>query len=330
LTQAHVNLSLLAREVASQKYLKQHSRRIAGQSFCDLPKLTANAADPMIESKTAPLLFLLGSRAAAATVFSIGYIAIVTPVAAQGKIPQLQSSDFAWLGGSEWGDPPRGLRGPLRNDPDYPNKDPLFRLRMGNWKDPVLKPWAAAQMKASNDELVGDRRKVPFAAQARCYPGGVPGQLLFAAEPLYFIQTSKIVYMIWQYDHMVRRVFLTDKHSENVKPSWFGESIGTYESEDTLVVDTIGLQSKSSYIDNHRTPHSDKLHVTERFTVGYDGSLAALVRVEDPDTFNEPLFMVQRWRRVPNELLETVCAENNVSRFEETPFPMPKARRPDF
>jgi hypothetical protein len=70
--------------------------------------------------------------------------------------------------------------------------------------------------------------------------------------------------------------------------------------------------------------------VTERFTVGYDGSLAALVRVEDPDTFNEPLFMVQRWRKVPNELLETVCAENNVSRFGENPFPMPQARRPDF
>jgi hypothetical protein len=125
--------------------------------------------------------------------------------------------------------------------------------------------------------------------------------------------------MIWQYDHIVRRVFLTDRHSKNVKPSWFGESIGTYESEDTLVVDTIGLQSKNSYIDNYRTPHTDKLHVTERFTVGYDGSLAALVRVEDPDTC-----------KVPNELLETVCAENNVSRFGENPFPMPQARRPDF
>ena len=44
-------------------------------------------------------------------------------------------------------------------------------------------------------------RAVPFAAQARCYPGGVPGQLLFPFEPLYFIQTPKEVWMIWQRDH---------------------------------------------------------------------------------------------------------------------------------
>jgi hypothetical protein len=283
----------------------------------------------MFKFRFAAQLLLLGKRVAPAAIFGVSCIGMIsTPLLAQGKIPRLQSSDFGWLGGSEWSDPPRGLRGPLRNDPDYPYRGPTPRI--GNWKDPVLKPWAAAQMKASNDEITSGKRKVPFAAQAQCYPGGVPGQLLFAAEPLYFIQTPKIVYMIWQYDHIVRRVFLTDKHSEYVKPSWFGESIGTYESEDTLVVDTIGLQSKSSYIDNYRTPHTDKLHVTERFTVGYDGSLAALVRVEDPDTFNEPLFMVQRWRKVPSELLETVCAENNVFRFGENPFPMPRARRPDF
>ena len=60
--------------------------------------------------------------------------------------------------------------------------------------------------------------------------------------------------MIWQRDHLVRRIFLTDRHSEQVTPSWFGESIGHYENGDTLVVDTIGLSTKISYIDNFRTP----------------------------------------------------------------------------
>jgi hypothetical protein len=52
--------------------------------------------------------------------------------------------------------------------------------------------------------------------------------------------------------------------SEHVTPSWFGESIGHYESGDTLVIDTIGLSTGISYIDNFRTPHSEKLHVVER------------------------------------------------------------------
>ena len=137
--------------------------------------------------------------------------------------------------------------------------------------------------------------------------------------------------MIWQRDHMVRRIYMTDKHSETVKPSWFGESIGRYENGDTLVISTIGLSTKNSYIDNYRTPHTAKLRVEERYKVAGDGrSLEVLVRVEDPDTFNEPLYMMQRWRKVPNPLLETVCAENNDDPFSLNLFPMPRADKPDF
>src|SRR5258708_37953702 len=72
---------------------------------------------------------------------------------------------------------------------------------------------------------------------------------------MYFLQTPKQVWTIWERDHFVRRIYLTDKHSENVKPSWFGESIGHYEGGDTLVVDTIGLAAgKYHYIDSFRTP----------------------------------------------------------------------------
>jgi hypothetical protein len=256
---------------------------------------------------------------------------------AKNGIPDLASSTFAWQAvAADWLDVPAGLRGPIKPDPDHPFHGNLdgpcqVTLRIGNYKDPILKPWAAAQMRASNEEALSGKRGVPFAAQARCYPGGVPGQLLFPAEPFYFIQTPKQVWMIWQRDHMVRRVFLTNKHSDNVKPSWFGESIGHYENGDTLVIDTIGLSTKNSYIDNFRTPHTEKLHAVERLKVSPDGKgLEALVRVEDPDTFNEPLYMTMRWRKVANPLLETVCAEDNVDYFNQNLFPLPEAERPDF
>jgi hypothetical protein len=261
------------------------------------------------------------------------------PASAQGaeKIPELASASFAWLSaGAEWRDPPAGMRGPIKNDPDHPYHGNLdgpgqVTVRMGNWKDPVLKPWAAAQMRASNEEVISGKRQVPFAAQHRCYPGGVPGQLLYPAEPFYFIQTPKQIWMIWQRDHMVRRVYLADKHSESVKPSWFGESIGRYENGDTLVIDTIGLSTRNSYIDNYRTPHTEKLHVQERLKLAADGkAIEALVKVDDPDTFNEPLYMVQRWRKVANPLVETVCAENNADHFNQGLFPIPQADKPDF
>ena len=167
------------------------------------------------------------------------------------KIPQFGSADFGWQSNvADWQDPPGGLgRGPIRNDPAHPfisNAEGARRgipptKRIGDAKDPVLKPWAAAQMLKSNEDALRTEIAIPFAAQARCYPGGVPGQLLYPFEPFYVIQTPKEVWMIWQRDHMVRRIFLTDQHSEHVTPSWFGESIGHYENGDTLVVDTIGL-----------------------------------------------------------------------------------------
>ncbi len=265
-------------------------------------------------------------------------VAAQTPPSSAGPVPDLASTTFAWLAlGADWRDPPAGSgRGPVRQDPDHPfvgnvgNNGRQVTVRLGNYRDPVLKPWAAAQMRESNEEVISGKRAVGFAAQARCYPGGVPGQLLYPAEPMYFIQTPKEVWMIWQRDHMVRRIFLTDKHSERVAPSWFGESIGHYENGE-LVVDTIGLSTKNSYIDNLRTPHTEKEHVVERFKLAPDGNmLEAQVVVEDPDTFNEPLHMAQRWRKVKNPMLETVCAENNVDYFHQNLFPLPEATTPDF
>ena len=257
-----------------------------------------------------------------------------------GTVPQFASADFGWQSNLEdWEDPPGSVHGPIKNDPAYPFVNNAEGARNGtqptkrisNTKDPILKPWAATQMQASNNEVLHGVRDIPFTAQARCYPGGVPGQLLWPFEPVYFIQTPKEVWMIWQRDHLVRRVFLTDKHSEQVTPSWFGESIGHYENGDTLVVDTIGLSTNISYIDNFRTPHSEKLHVVERFTIEPGGkNMTARVTVDDPDTFNAPLAMTRRWFKVNGAMLETVCPENNVDVFNQNLFPQPEAKTPDF
>jgi hypothetical protein len=198
-------------------------------------------------------------------------------------IPQLGSREFGW-NVDFWDfqlDPPAGSgHGPMKVDPKYPYRSQCqnggcsggtdLRPPIVNAKDPILKPWAAEHMQATNEEVLSGKKGLPFAAQSRCWPGGVPGQLLFL-EPVYFLQTPNEVWMIWQRDHLVRRIYLTGEHSEHVKPSWFGESIGHYEGGDTLVVDTIGLAAgKYHYIASLRTPHTEKLHVVERFTISRD------------------------------------------------------------
>jgi hypothetical protein len=258
------------------------------------------------------------------------------------KIPAFASPDYGWQTNvADWQNPPAGTpgHGPIRPDPAHPfvSNAEAGRLgiqptlRIGDVKDPILKPWAAKFMEDTNVEALEGKRQVPFAAQARCWPGGVPGQSLYPFEPIYFVQTPKEVWIMWQRDHMVRRIYLRDKHSANVKPDWFGESIGHYENGDTLVVDTIGLSTKNSYIDNFRTPHTTKEHVVERFTISPDGkNLTAIATVEDPDTFNGPLTMQQKWFKVDAPMGETVCAENNEDFFHQNLFPMPEAKTPDF
>ena len=255
-------------------------------------------------------------------------------------IPRLASADFGWQSNvADWQEPPPGHgHGPIKDDPAHPFTSNVVAARtgtqptkrLGNAKDPVLKPWAAAQMQASNEEALGSEMLIPFADQARCYPGGVPGQLLFPFEPVYFIQTPTEVLMMWQRDQWVRRITLTDQHSEHVTPSWFGESIGRYENG-ALVVDTIGLSTKNSYVDNFRTPHTEKLHVVERFTIDPEGkNLTAIVTVDDPGTFNAPLTMQQRWFKVNTRMGESICAENNQDYFRQNLFPLPQADKPDF
>ena len=256
-------------------------------------------------------------------------------------VPPLASANFGWQTGiADWQQPPAGHgHGPIKPHPQHPyvsnaeggrtGRQPT--LRIGDDTDAVLKPWAAKVIRDSNEESLTGSRAVPFAAQARCFPGGVPGQLLFPFEPMYFIQLDKVIYMMWQRDQHVRRIVLTDKHSEDIKPTWFGESIGHYENGDTLVVDTIGLQTKDSYIDNFRTPHSEKLHVVERFTLSPDRkTLTAIVTVTDPEAFTEPLTMMQRWAKVEEPMGESICAENNFDFFSQNLFPVPTDNTPDF
>jgi hypothetical protein len=278
---------------------------------------------------------------------AVGLITVLLATSSSAQAPQeqaippLASAGFGWqTNTSDWQEPPAGHgHGPIKPHAQHPyvsnaeggrtGRQPT--LRIGDDTDPVLKPWAAKVIRDSNEEALTGKRAVPFAAQARCYPGGVPGQLLFPFEPMYIIQLPNSVYMMWQRDQHVRRIVLTDKHSEDVEPSWFGESIGRYEDANTFVVDTIGLQRKNAYIDNFRTPFSDKLHVVERYTLSPDrNTLTAIVTVNDPEAFNAPLTMQQRWTKVSSPMIESICAENNFDFYNQNLFPIPEAKTPDF
>jgi hypothetical protein len=225
--------------------------------------------------------------------------------------------------------------GPVVSDPGHPyisfyrypqNPNPTFRV--ADLNNVILQPWAREALRKVNEKSLSG--KYVALPKERCWPVGVPAFLVLPATPVYFLQTPKEVTMIWTQDHQVRRVYLDVPHSAKPAPSWFGESIGHYEG-DTLVVDTIGLNART-FVDNYQTPHTEQLHVIERFhTIEGGRTLQVDVHVEDPGAFTTPWNAVQLYRRTETgPMPETVCAENNADHFNQGIEPIPTANRPDF
>ena len=268
------------------------------------------------------------------------------PAAENTAVPNFgMDARVGWIAGVPMSDepigddflPPPSGPGPVMSDKDHPYIDNTFAVRTGkqptfhvaDLSNPILQPWAREELRKINQRVLAG--EAVYTPKERCWPIGVPGWLLYPVTPVYFLQTPKVVTLIWQEDHMVRHVYLTDKHSPNPKPSWFGESIGHYENGDTLVVDTIGLNART-FVDQFRTPHTEQLHVVERFRLIEDGkAIEASAHVEDPGAFTTPWNALQRYRRVEQgPMQENVCAENNGGFFELAVEPIPTAAKPDF
>jgi len=256
-------------------------------------------------------------------------LTLAAAASAGSGIPDLEAGeDMGW---HEFGDlllPPPSGPGPVTQDPKYPFN---FRLnyRVADTSNPILQPWAAEQMQKANAAVLAGG--IGFRPRERCLPGGVPEFDFYArVEEYYFLQTPGEVTLLNSGGPEIRHIFLNVPHSANPKLSWYGESVGHYEGGDTLVVDTIGLSPKS-YVDDFRTPHTDKLHVVERFKLSADHkNLEALITVDDPGAFTRQWSAVQRFDLRKRPLTESVCAENNENFFHYAQPAMPTAEKPDF
>jgi hypothetical protein len=277
--------------------------------------------------------FTLRARLLAGSVLcGMTAVALIAPSAAQQKAapPDFSDDNAGWValnGNGPFFEPVPGKIAPVVQDPAHPfvpngvGKQPTYRI--SDLTNPNLKPWVKEIMKKGNDEVLAG--KVAFTWGSSCMPAGVPGFMGNGGpNPTYFLQTPKQVVIV--HSQNFRHVYMDVPHSANPKPTWYGESVGHYEG-DTLVVDTIG-QNDRLPVDVYRTPHTEKLHVVERWRIVEDGKMMEVTfTVEDPDAFYQPWSGMRRYRRVQREIGEEVCAENNLHLFD---YGIPVANKPDF
>jgi len=112
--------------------------------------------------------------------------------------------------------------------------------------------------------------------------------------------------------HTFRQIF-TDgrKHPEDPSPTWYGHSIGRWEG-DTLVIDTIGINDKF-WLDSKGTPHTEQLHLVEKWTRTDYATLTRVVTIDDPGAFTKPFDVTYTAKlgTPDSEIFEYICIENN-------------------
>jgi hypothetical protein len=229
---------------------------------------------------------------------------------------------------------------------------------VGDYNSPILKPQAAAVVKQHGEiSYTG----VPYPTPSnQCWPGGVPFVLYNIGMQM--LQQPDKITILYSNDHEVRRVRLNGSHPGQVKPSWYGDSIGRYEG-DTLVIDTVAVKvGPFAMVDMYGTPHTEALHVVERYRLlDYEAAKEAEARaqrnirripgsdpgfapdpryrgaglqldftVEDAGAFTMPWSASVSYRRPLGQWPEVVCAENPHGYFPGKHAAIPTADKPDF
>jgi hypothetical protein len=177
--------------------------------------------------------------------------------------------------------------------------------------DPPMTPWGQAQFNAAKPSQGPRGVKLTETTDRvyKCSPPGMP-YIYLQLFPVQIVQTPKEVIELFEYDHIVRHIFIDGrKHPAGVTPSYNGHSIGHWEGE-TLVVDTIGLNGKN-WLDRVGHPESGQMHILERIHRVDDQTLQVDLNFDDVKSYTKPWTAQIRFLLHPDwDILEHVCEDN--------------------
>jgi hypothetical protein len=176
-----------------------------------------------------------------------------------------------------------------------------------------FQPWAKAMYERRQRALLKDD---PIA---RCIPPGGPRQFL-TPNGFQFVEqkeVGRILVLLGGGDRNWRIIYTDGRplaQPDEAVPSYYGTSVGHWE-KDTLVVDSLGYNEKF-WMSNGGIPHTEALHLTERFTRTDLNTLKYEVTVNDPRTYTKPWTGGWTVQWVPDqEIQEYFCEDNAESTF---------------
>ncbi len=167
---------------------------------------------------------------------------------------------------------------------------------------PEFLPWAE---QVARERTENQRKDNP---QAHCLPSAI-----LRRGPLYeFVQGRQLMVEISDDDSPgFFQIYLDGRgHPNDPDPQWYGDNVGHWEG-DTLVVDRVAFDERA-YLDQEQHPHSEKLHIVERYRRLDMGHLETVITVEDPGILAKPWTFKRMSELAPTErIYEFICPENN-------------------
>jgi hypothetical protein len=170
-----------------------------------------------------------------------------------------------------------------------------------------FQPWARA--------LHLDRRSNQLEPHTRCKPSFGPRQFLTPYGVMFLdVPDLQRIFIIDQGGpHTYRTIYMDGRpHPADLLPSYYGHSIGRWDG-DTLVVDSRGF-SENFWFDRSGLPHTERLHLIERFTRTDSKTMKYEVTIDDPGAYTAPWSagFVLGWDPSA-ELFEYICQDNNLA-----------------
>ena len=152
-----------------------------------------------------------------------------------------------------------------------------------------------------------------FEPHTRCKPSGGPRQFITPGGTEFVdMPETKTIYIFDVNGPQTFRVIYLDgrQHPKDLTPSYYGHSIGHWEG-DTLVVDTVGFNEKF-WMERQGAPHTDRLHLIERFTRTDSLNMKIEITIDDPGAYTRPWTTGFFIKWTPGmESMEYICQDNN-------------------
>ena len=120
--------------------------------------------------------------------------------------------------------------------------------------------------------------------EIKCYLPGVP-RATYMPYAFQIFHSKEAFFFAYEYAGATRNIYLKDPGEPPVD-SWMGQSWGYWE-ENTFVVEATGFNDQT-WFDRSGNYHSDKLKVTERYTLLNEHLMDYEAMIEDEEVFTRP------------------------------------------